>query len=63
MTPVTVGRYNAGDFATATDGSVGWTGWICTDDWVVFEHDDGRLFVSKGRDPKTGAVLGEPTIV
>ena len=60
MKPVTVGRYTPGQFGT--DGE-GWTGWVCTDDWVLFEHEDGRLFVFTGRDPETGAVLGEPVIV
>jgi len=71
MKPVTVGRYEEGLIPpgryhpddAVLDGGVGWKGYVCTEDWIIFEHEDGRLFVWRDRDPETGAVTGEPTII
>lgn len=55
MKPVTIGRYDEAE-------PVGYTGWIETEDWAMFEALDGSLLVFQGRG-ESGAVLGEPTIV
>ena len=51
MPRVEVGRYdNPEDVG-------GYTGWVCTKDWILFERDDG--IVQIGRRGETGAVIGE----
>lgn len=48
MPRVEVGRYN-------NPKSIGYFGWVCTDDWILFEKLDGLLQIYR-RDPDTGAV-------
>ncbi len=50
MPRIEVGRYDDPD-------SVGYTGWVCTADWVLFERNDGKVLI--GRRDTSGAVIGE----
>ena len=55
MNRVTVGRYENPE-------SVGFNGWIETDDWIVWESLDGKLFVANGR-ASNGAVLDDIVVI
>ena len=55
MNRVIVGRYS-------NPQEVGFNGWIETDDWIVWEALDGKLFIARGRS-EDGAVLHPITIV
>jgi len=61
MAPVTVGRYERDQFETGQDAPY-FNGYVCTEDWIVFEAHDGVLWVYHGRDA-SGAVQGLPMIV
>ncbi len=50
MPRIEVGRYDNFE-------DVGYTGWVCTEDWILFERNDG--IVQIGRRGETGAVIGE----
>ena len=56
MDRVNVGRYKNPE-------SVGFLYWVETPDWILFKAVDGRLYVSNSRDPISGAVQGEMTII
>lgn len=55
LKPVTVARYRPEQFSPPGSG---WLGYVETDDWIVFAHEDGRLFVINGRT-QTGAALDD----
>jgi len=47
MNVVEVGRYGNPE-------AVGFTGWVSTRDWIVFEDRKGSLYVYNGRDENGG---------
>lgn len=49
--------------ASAPLVSANFKGWVETPDWIVWEGTDGSLHVANGRDPETGAILGDSVIV
>jgi len=55
MKPVTVARYKPGGEPGSPYGGHGFLGYVETDDWIVWEHEDGTLYVANGREP-SGAV-------
>lgn len=68
MKPVTVGRYRQEDFAPLAEqvasGEVSdrWLGWVETEDWIVYEHADGSLYVWNGRN-HAGGVTGAGVVL
>lgn len=52
MNRVEVGRY---------ESSVGFKGWVATNEWILFESDNGEVSVYH-RD-ETGAVVNEPAVL
>lgn len=55
MQRIEVGRYDAPE-------EVGFSGWISTDDWIIFQSIDDQLWVYNGLD-EDGGVTGDATIV
>ena len=77
MKPVTVGRYDVENLPPSApavlsdpfgeDAKAGnhCTGWVETEDWILFQRADGALLVWNGRE-KGGAVLAghtNPTVI
>lgn len=76
MKPVTVGRYKPQtivspdnprfdeitDQICIADQGHTWRGWVETEDWIIYERDDGLLYVFSGRS-ETGAVKAPAVIV
>lgn len=73
MKPVTVGRYKPGETMpgeaqVVTGGSPGygnghdWLGWVETEDWILFENENGTITVFNGRT-ESGAVKGPAVVV
>jgi len=76
MKPVTVGRYDPttivphGDPVSSdilhqiieVDEAHTWNGWVETEDWIVYERDDGLLYAYNGRS-KSGAVTAPAVVV
>jgi hypothetical protein len=56
MDRVDVGRYEN----PAQVG--GWLGWVTGDDWIMFHHGDGTVWLSKTAGRGQG-VIGEPIIL
>lgn len=52
MPRVEVGRY---------ENDVGYRSWICTDDWILFERNDGVLELF--RREEGGAVIGDAVVL
>ncbi len=52
MNRVEIGRYQ---------DPPGFNGWVCTDNWILFESESGA--VSVYRRDETGAVTGQPVVL
>lgn len=54
LKPVTVGRYSDHGHPESPYGGHGFVGWVETEDWIVWEAEDGSLYVANGREPNGG---------